>query len=98
MVAPGQQRGHQGQEVVFHEQHRGDHDVTPGDVGSAALECCRLVAPLCGRMHTEREARHGAGQAAMRSLGGTGQVTVHRDEHHPHGRCICTAHRHALNG
>ena len=62
MVAARLQRRQDRQEVVFEEQHRRDHDVALGDVGLAALERGRVVAPFGGGVHAER-----AGPASIRA-------------------------------
>ncbi len=84
LFAPRLQRRQHRQEVVFHEQHAHQHDVAPGDVVGAALERSGVVAPLGRRVHHQREAGHGLGQAAVGALGGAGQVAVHGDQHDAH--------------
>jgi hypothetical protein len=83
-IAPGLQRWQHRQEMVFHEQHADQHDVAAGDVVGAALQRRGIVAPFGRRVHHQRQAGHRLGQAAVGTLGGTGQVAVHGHQHDAH--------------
>ncbi len=86
MLAPRAQRGQHRQEVLFHEQHRDDHDVGAADVGDAARERGGVVAPFGGGVHVEAQAGQGARQRAAGALGGARDMRVHRHQHDACGR------------
>jgi len=93
LLASRLQRGQDGQEVVFHEEHAGHDDVGAGDVFNAAFDG-GVVASVFGRgVQGEREARDLVFQRALCALDGTGQVRVHGDHHQPHGQLAARRQR-----
>jgi hypothetical protein len=75
------QGGQHRQEVLFHEEHRRQHDVGTRDVVAAGLHARGIVAPLAGGVHRQAQTRHLRLQLALGTLGGAADVAVERDEH-----------------
>ena len=76
VVATRRQRGQDGFEVLFHDQH-GDHDdVTARDVLATTLEQLRGIGPFGRRMQRQLQAGQLALQGRARPLGGAGEVPV----------------------
>ena len=80
MVAPGCQGGLDRADVVFHEQHRGDHHVAAANVLNALGQRRLVAAPLVGGVNHQRQARQLRPQHRLGPGGGAGQMAVHR--HH----------------
>jgi hypothetical protein len=79
------QRGQHRQEVLLHEQHRGDHDVALRDVGLAAFERGRVVRPLRSGVQRQRQAGDVILQSGARAIRRVRQMGVHRDDDDPDG-------------
>ena len=62
------------------------HKVRARDVIAAGLQSRCIVAPTGGGVHLQRQARQLLMQRLMRTRSGTGEVVVHRDQHHAHER------------
>ncbi len=80
VVAPRLQRSQHRQEVLFHEEHRRDHDVGAGDVVLAGLQRGTVFAPFARGVHREDEARQFAQQALLGAHRRAGNVAVQRHE------------------
>ena len=55
LLAPRPQRRQHRLDVVFHEQHVGDDDIAPADVGDALLKGLRLGRPVGCGMNCQRQ-------------------------------------------
>ena len=84
MISASLECGQDGQEMIFHEQHGGNHNVALSDIGLAASQCFGIIAPLGCGVHAKCQTRHGFTQCLVCALSSTGQVAVHGDQHHAH--------------
>jgi hypothetical protein len=80
LVTAGLQRRQDRQEVVFQEQHAGDHDVGGFDAGNAAGGGGLVAGVLRRGMQAELQAGEVAAQRRAGPLDRAGQVRVHRDD------------------
>ena len=69
-----------GQEMVFHEQHRNDDHLGLGQVVAAVLQLVLVVAPVAGSMHFQAQAQFA--QLQSHFLKSARQMVVHGDQHH----------------
>jgi hypothetical protein len=86
LVAARLEVGQDRPEMLLEEEHRGDHDVRPGDRRPAAQEGPRVVRPIRGDVELELEARQRAGEPGPGLHQRGREVIVHRHDHDPHRR------------
>ena len=68
--------------MVFEEQHGGNHDIAGGDIGMTVRQGPRIAAPFIGRVNHNIQVRNFATQFRFGPRSGTGQMTIHGDDHH----------------
>ena len=85
-LAPRLQRRQQRQEMIFHEQHRVDHDVGGRDRLKTARERARIGGPFGCRMNAELEPGQIPLQREMRPHCGAGDMGIHGDDDDAHRR------------
>jgi hypothetical protein len=72
------QRRQHGLNVVLHEQHRGDDDVTLGNVAAAAFQRRWVIVPFGRGVHFQRQSGQLACQCRSGACCGARNVAVHR--------------------
>ena len=85
MVAAGLQVGQDRLDMLFEEDHRGDDDIRPRDVGARGGKCCGILAPLGGRMDRDLQAGEIVRQPRRDARGRAGRMAVQRHQRDPVG-------------
>ena len=91
-IAAGLERGQDGQEVVFQKHGGGNDDVALLDVGNAARGGLGVAGVFRRCVQREVQPGHVAHQRFAGTVGGAGQMGVHRDQHDSDGRMQFSAH------